>query len=312
MADKDTITKDYMQDRETFADAFNYLIYGGEQVIKPEQLKPLDTTSIALPYGEDSKPVLIQRYRDVLKMVTAMEDDNAAYLLLGIENQSQINNAMPVRNMMYDALQYGAQVDELAKAHRLSNKMPETRTEFLSGFYKTDRLIPIITLTIYFGADEWDAPKSLYEMFSVTDERLMRFVSDYKLNLIAPAEIADEDFTKFHTELSLALKYVKYSNDKKRLREMMQEDTAFKSVSRKTANMLNIVTNSELHYNEGEERVDMCEAIEGIREDAMAEGMAKGIEKGIEKGRKEERLIIAEKLRKSGMPEEQIKQILDS
>lgn len=36
MADKDTITKDYMQDRETFADAFNYLIYGGEQVIKPE------------------------------------------------------------------------------------------------------------------------------------------------------------------------------------------------------------------------------------------------------------------------------------
>ena len=67
------------------------------------------------PYGEDSKPVPIQKYRDVLKMVTAMEDNNATYLLLGIENQSQINNAMPVRNMMYDALQYGAQVDELAK-----------------------------------------------------------------------------------------------------------------------------------------------------------------------------------------------------
>ena len=32
MANKDTITKDYMQDRETFADAFNYLIYGGEQL----------------------------------------------------------------------------------------------------------------------------------------------------------------------------------------------------------------------------------------------------------------------------------------
>ncbi len=27
MADKDTITKDYMQDSETFADAFNFLIY---------------------------------------------------------------------------------------------------------------------------------------------------------------------------------------------------------------------------------------------------------------------------------------------
>ena len=35
MADKDTITKDYMQDSETFADAFNFLIYGGKQAIKP-------------------------------------------------------------------------------------------------------------------------------------------------------------------------------------------------------------------------------------------------------------------------------------
>ena len=128
----------------------------------------------------------------------------------------------------------------------------------------------------------------------------MRFVSDYKLNLIAPAEIADEDFTKFHTELSLALKYVKYSNDKKRLREIVQEDTAFKSVSRKTSDMLNIVTNSELHYNEGEEYVDMCEAIEGIRQDAKAEGRA------------EERSEIIEKMRKSGMTEEQIKRVLNS
>ena len=128
----------------------------------------------------------------------------------------------------------------------------------------------------------------------------MRFVSDYKLNLIAPAENADEDFTKFHTELSLALKYVKYSKNKKRLREIMQEDTAFKSVSRKTADMLNIVTNSKLHYNEGEERVDMCEAIEGIKEDAKAEGIKEGMEK------------VIEQMRKSGVTEEQIKQVLNS
>ncbi|MCH5194032.1 MAG: Rpn family recombination-promoting nuclease/putative transposase [Oscillospiraceae bacterium] len=279
MADKDAVTKDYMQDRETFADAFNYLIYGGEQVIKPEQLKPLDTTSIALPYGEDGKPVPVQKYRDVLKIVTAMEDDNAAYLLLGVENQNQIHYAMPPRNMLYDSLQYVAQVYEAAKSHRLSDKLPETRAEFLSGFYKTDKLLPVITLTIYFGADKWDAPKSLYEMFSVNDDRLMRFVSDYKLNLIAPADIADEDFTKFHTELSLALKYVKYSKDKKKLKEIIKEDTAFKSVSRKTADMLNIVTNSGLHYNEGEECVDMCEAIEGIKNDARAEGVEEGVMK---------------------------------
>ena len=88
MADKDTVTKEYMQNRETFADAFNYYLYDSEQVIKPEQLKPLNTTAIALPYGEDGKSVPVQKYRDVLKMVTAMTDDHAAYLILvlGIEN----------------------------------------------------------------------------------------------------------------------------------------------------------------------------------------------------------------------------------
>ena len=51
MADKDTVTKEYMQDNAVFADAFNFYCYGGRQVIDPDQLKSIDTTAIALPYG---------------------------------------------------------------------------------------------------------------------------------------------------------------------------------------------------------------------------------------------------------------------
>ncbi|MCR5111385.1 MAG: Rpn family recombination-promoting nuclease/putative transposase [Ruminococcus sp.] len=300
MADKDTITKDYMQDSETFADAFNFLIYGGKQVIKPEQLRPLDTTSIVLPYGDESKKVPIQRYRDVLKMVTAMEDDRAAYLLLGIENQSDIHYAMPIRNMLYDAIQYVNQADAIAKEHRKSKKMPETRAEYLSGFYKTDRILPIITLTLYFGADEWDAPRDLHSMLTA-DEDILRFVDNYHIHLIAPAEIRDEDFAKFHTELSLTLKYVKYSKDKKKLRDMVNEDAAFHSVSRKTADMVNVVTNSNLHYDNGEERVDMCEAIEGIRKDALAEGIEEGILKTLIGLVKDGILTIADAAKRANM-----------
>ena len=296
MADKDTITKDYMQDSETFADAFNFLLYGGKQVIKPEQFKPLDTTSIVLPYGAESKTVPIQKYRDVLKMVTAMEDDRAAYLLLGIENQSDIHYAMPIRNMLYDAIQF----DEIAKEHRKSKKMPETKAEYLSGFYKTDRILPIITLTLYFCADEWDAPRDLHGMLTA-DEDILKFVDNYHLHLIAPAEIEDEDFAKFHTELSLALKYVKYSKDKKKLRDMVNEDTAFCSVSRKTADMVNVVTSSNLHYDNGEERVDMCEAIEGIRKDALAEGIEEGILKTLIGLVKDGILTIADAAKRADM-----------
>ena len=281
MGKKDTVTKDYMSDNATFADAFNFLIYGGRQVIKPEQLKELDTTAIALPYGEGERPVPIQKYRDLLKVMT---DGNVAYVLLGVENQSEIHYAMPPKNMLYDAAEYVSQVEDTAKSHHSGKEKSETGAEYLSGFYRTDKLLPVITLTVYFGAEKWNAPKSLYEMFGNIEPEILKFVDNYHIHLISPADIADEDFSKFHTELSLALKYIKYSKDKKRLRRIMQEDTAFKNVSRRTADMVNIVTNSNLHYADGEERVDMCEAIEGIRNDGIEIGIEKGIEIGVEKG----------------------------
>ena len=42
-----------MKDNNVFADAFNYLIYNGRQVIKPSSLQELNTTEIALV--EDDK-----------------------------------------------------------------------------------------------------------------------------------------------------------------------------------------------------------------------------------------------------------------
>ena len=36
----DTVTKAYMKENTVFADAFNYLIYGGKTVVNPAQLKP--------------------------------------------------------------------------------------------------------------------------------------------------------------------------------------------------------------------------------------------------------------------------------
>ena len=38
-------------------------------------------------------------------------DDEAVYVVLGIENQDKIHYAMAVKNMLYDALQYAKQVE---------------------------------------------------------------------------------------------------------------------------------------------------------------------------------------------------------
>ncbi len=67
MAIKDIATARYMGQNEVFADAFNYFIYGGKQVIKPDSLVELDTKELDLPYGGDGAQQPVQRVRDVVK-----------------------------------------------------------------------------------------------------------------------------------------------------------------------------------------------------------------------------------------------------
>ena len=286
MSVKDTVTKDFMTDSRVFADVFNQLIYEGNQVIQPEKLHSLDSSVVSVPYGAGGTKLPIQRLRDGLKYLTAMEDDSAVYLLLGVENQSEIHYAMPVRDMLYDALQYAAQVEEAVKAHREARK---TRTgmglskkpnsgEFLGGFYKEDRLVPVITLVVYFGVSEWDGPMSLHEMFSVTDKKLLSFVSDYKLNLIAPAHMTDEEMDRFTTNLREVMLFIKYSNDKTKLNEMLNQDDRFRMLDRKAATVIEAVTGSEIHMYEEKEEVNVCQAIQEMMDDAKMEGRAEGVQ----------------------------------
>ncbi len=118
----DTITKDYVKDACVFADIFNYYIYGGRQVIQPEQLTERDSTKIALPYGSDGAVVPVQKFRDVQKLYAVMTDGKMEYVLYGAESQAEIHYAMPVKNNLYDALEYAGQVEEAAKSHRKEMK----------------------------------------------------------------------------------------------------------------------------------------------------------------------------------------------
>lgn len=110
----DTETKKYLDNDVQFSDMFNFWIYGGEDVIKPDKLRELDTTAIAIPYGNNAKKH-VQRYRDLLKLYSVKQDDEAIYLILGVEIKAKTHYAMPVRNMLYDALNYAQQVSDIAE-----------------------------------------------------------------------------------------------------------------------------------------------------------------------------------------------------
>jgi hypothetical protein len=274
-----------MRQNKIFADLFNYFIYSGEQVIDPGSLEELDTREVDVPYGgKEGARQPVQRTRDVIKSVIAMKDRRTAYLLLAVEAQSNIHNAMPVKNMVYDALQYAKQVSNAAASHKRSGDYKETDgDEYLSGFMKQDRLLPVVTVVVYFDSKEWDGPMSVHEMFGEQDARILALVPDYRINLITPAAIREGDFEKFQSSLREVLSFIKYSQNADRLGEVLEMDEGFRHLGRAEVDVLNACVGAKLAMKENEEAIDVCLAIQKMKEEERISTLLKSIRNLMEK-----------------------------
>ena len=238
----------------------------------------------------------------------AVFQDEAAYILLGIENQTDIHYAMPVRNIIYDALQYGKQVADIAAKHRASegDSKGHSRGEYLSGFYKEDKITPVITLVLHFGANEWDGPLSLHEMMAVRNKNLLNFVQDYQIHLIDPAKLSAEDLKRFSSSLREVIGYIKYSKDKKRLSEFLTDNPRM-LIEANAARVIKAVTNTPLDIPEGAEVIDVCKAVEEMMNESEERGELRMLVKQVRKGR----ITIEQAAEDANMSVEQFKRVMD-
>ena len=290
---KDSMAKEYFADNARFADLCNNILYGGREVILPENLKERDTTEVLTALGLDKKTIAMQKLRDIFKNASIKYTGKSYVVLIGVENQSDIHYAIPVKNMFYDVMAYGNQVKETAKKHR-KEKDTATSDEFLSGFTKTDKLIPVITITVYLGTKEWDGPRKLSDMFGDVDEELLPFIPDYRINLLAPREITD--FTGFRTSIRQLFEVLQNAYDKEKMQEVLQNDEKFSKVDRETVEAINLFAGTDIDIDEKEEVIDMCKAWE----DQKNEGRELGREEGREEGRElgERQKIISQIVKK--------------
>ncbi|MBS6452650.1 MAG: transposase [Butyrivibrio sp.] len=129
-----------------------------------------------------------------------------------------------------------------------------------------DYTMPLITIVMYWKADKWNQPVSVKDMFDkntvrwLEDNGLGGYIQDYRMHLFEPCAAKEEKLEKFKTELKDVIAYVKYSKS--------TEDYVF---------------------IDGKERLNMCEAFEGIKAEGIEEGRKEGIEEGRKEGIKEGR-----------------------
>lgn len=259
MGKPDTATREYINDAEIFADVFNYFIYDGRKVVRPEGLEKLDASTLLTVFGKSGDEETIQRYRDALKKATLMVDDNAAYIVFGIEAQTKVDYGMPIRTFLYDALQYDSQARELKAAH-VGAGDKHTDDEFVSGLYKGDRILPVVTVVVHFGAKPWDGATKLSDLYDCKHKEILEFVPEYRMNLIDPAGMTDEDFEEFSTSLGKVLKFMKMSNNRLGMKNLMETDDDYSHMERNAARVLRECANISIDIDSNEEVIDVCKA----------------------------------------------------
>lgn len=276
MGKKNIVWNDYISQNERFADFFNGVVFQGEEIICPDDLTTLDSK---LWRRESKKNSYHEYVRDNAKLwrYRGME------YILDLEPEESPHFALPVKYMNYESVQYDKQYRNIRKEHR--RKKDLRPPEYLSGFSGSDRLMPVITISVYLGEEKWSGFTNLSKMAGFhtmpaeVKDRLLPLCSDFHVNLLDIHEIATCDV--FRTDLKEVFGFLRHRNDKEELRQYVRGNENFRYLKEDAYDVLSVYSRSnELEIRkkeyETEEGFDMCRAIREMIEDGRMEGRVEG------------------------------------
>lgn len=165
-------------------------------------------------------------------------------------------------------------------------ELKESDSVFVQLFEKKKewKFAPVVPLVIYLGKEQWDAASTLYELTDIEDI-LKPFINNYRLNLYDYHN--ETDFTKFKTENKYLFKLLYYSDDKEKIKQILNDvyndDSLSIYVDKILLNTIGVSFDLEtiIEIKNGKERVKMIKALEDIRNEGKAEGMDIGYLKAL-------------------------------
>ena len=288
---------------DVFADIFDNLLFEGRNVVQEGQLKALPTEA----FVRDMGGTLRQGNRDIRK---ADCRGGRYYLICGMENQSDCDNTMPERTMGYDYAAYEEQIRELMEKNRREGVPAYTKR-----IHYDQRLAPVITIVLYYGAEPWERPVCLHDMLEFPAEHkdiLKRYTADYPINLIQVAYLTKEARERLTSDFRLIADYLSCQNDRQKLSEFMENMVPVRHPEEFLDTMKAIT--KDKRYERIEEKLtmenkepggfNMCVMAEMLEQIGIEKGIERGIEKGIEKGEMLKLIqMVCRKLQKGKKPE---------
>lgn len=292
MGKYDTCMKEFLQNKDRFADLFNGCCFQGRQIIRAEDLREASENYVITDKRLPGKTR--QKDTEIIRDVKMVLGSGMVLQVLAVENQSYIDYVMPVRCMGYDAAEYRRQLKERKQERRLlmnSENRPKnpavSMDETLSGILSSDRLHPVYTLCLYSGTEPWDGPRKLSDMmaFDPQNKNLQSLFEEYHLHLFCINE--QYVFDAFRSDLKPLFQAINCRNNKKKMIELMKDET-YSHLNEDTWDAIAVMTDNaamlqkkDLYKTENQkEEFNMCQALQELMQDERNEGRIEGRNEG--------------------------------
>ncbi len=271
MNSKDITEKTLEDNNDVFADIVNVLLYDGKEIIKEDELI---NTKDKSQYKSDNS-ILHEQERDVSKI---WHKNSIRIAIYGLENQTEIDNDMPLRIIGYDGASY--------KSQTLN---PNSKERY-----------PVVTLVLYFGEKHWNKPHTLYDCLEIPED-LKPYVNNYKINLFEIAYLPDEVISKFKSDFRIVADFFAQKRKNKSYKPSSQK---IKHVD-ELLKLMQAVTGDEQYIVTGRKggTDTMCEILDSF--------VNQGYEKGQIVAYSDMGLSIKEIADKMQLPEDKIISILN-
>lgn len=259
---KDQSMKAFFERPDRYADAINGFGCDGKQLVTAKDLHEVD-----------SKVFDSQKSRDIARKAAF----GVNFAIIGIEAQETIDYLIALRNMLYDAGMYQKQASLIQKDGE--KRKDWSKGEYLYRFGKGDKLQPVVTFILYTGEDAYDGPESLHDIIDFTDipPEIRQLVSNYDIHVIRVRDLKSTDM--FQTDLKYVLDFLRFSKDRKALKEYIENEPYFKHADADVFRVLDNYANLKrlnIQEKDYEGGIDMCTAIREMLEEGIAEGKAEG------------------------------------
>lgn len=221
MGKADLAEKNLLRYKDVFSDVANVNLFHGEKVLAEEDIVEEQTELIfKLPADASFR----QLFFDVpMKCKKAGTD----FVFICMENQSDICNIMPVRDMGYQYAKYMEQIKEWQRKNRIEKNYPNPITKVIQDDQK---LKPVITLVLNYGSKAWNEPICMSDLLDIPKEYkkfLEPWIINHQIHVINLAGQSEDECSKYCSDFKYIVRYLKYQNDRDKLDQYFHE-TEFK------------------------------------------------------------------------------------